>query len=101
MRGKFHRLGLALLAGTAALTLAGCISAVATIVTAPIKLVGAVVDTTVDKLTTSRDEADRTRGRKARKQDERDQKTAKKRHEAEVEAARDAQRRDRRERKVR
>ena len=99
MRGKLHRLGVAPGVMVAALALAGCISTVATIVAAPVKLAGAVVDTTVDKLTTSRDEADRTRGRRARKQDERDRKAAAKRHEAEVEAARDARRRERRERR--
>ncbi len=89
MRGKLHRLGVGLLM----LPLGGCISTVATIVTAPVKLVGAAVDVTVDTLTTSRDEADRNRGRKARKQEERDMKAAKQRHEAEAEAAREARRR--------
>ena len=91
MRGKLYRLTFV----AALLPLTGCIGTIATIVTAPIKLVGGVVDVTVDTLTTSRDEADRNRGRAARKQEDRDQKAAKKRHEAEIEAARNARRRDR------
>lgn len=46
------------------LALSGCVTQlVSTIVTAPVK----VVSKTVDVMTTSQDEADRNRGRKARK----------------------------------
>jgi PBP1b-binding outer membrane lipoprotein LpoB len=46
------------------LILSGCVGkVVSTVVTAPIKVVGK----TVDVMTTSQDEADRNRGRKARK----------------------------------
>jgi len=47
-----------------AVSLSGCVGkVVSTVVTAPIKVVGK----TVDVLTTSEEEADRNRGRKARK----------------------------------
>jgi uncharacterized lipoprotein YajG len=47
----------------AGLALSGCVTkVVSTIVTAPVK----VVSKTVDVMTTSQDEADRNRGRKAR-----------------------------------
>ncbi|WP_347574764.1 hypothetical protein [Sandarakinorhabdus sp. AAP62] len=49
------------------LLLGGCLaSAAKTIITAPIKATGAVIDAT----TTSQDEADRNRGRAARKAEE-------------------------------
>ncbi len=49
------------------LLLGGClVSAAKTIITAPIKATGAVIDAT----TTSQDEADRNRGRAARKAEE-------------------------------
>lgn len=51
----------------AAPLLTGCISAVKTVVTAPVKAVGQVADWT----TTSQDEADRNRGREMRKREER------------------------------
>ena len=47
--------------------LAGCVSAVKTVVTAPVKAVGQVADWS----TTSQDEADRNRGREMRKSEER------------------------------
>ena len=46
--------------------LSGCISAVKTVVTAPVKAVGQVADWT----TTSQDESDRNRGREMRKREE-------------------------------
>ena len=45
--------------------LTGCISAVKTVVTAPVKAVGQVADWT----TTSQDESDRNRGREMRKRE--------------------------------
>jgi outer membrane murein-binding lipoprotein Lpp len=48
--------------------LAGCVSTVGTIVTAPVK----VVSKGVDWATTSQDEADRNRGREVRKQEKRE-----------------------------
>ncbi len=51
----------------AAPLLAGCVSAVKTVVTAPVKAVGQVADWS----TTSQDEADRNRGRELRKREER------------------------------
>ncbi len=56
-----------LIAIFAAPLLAGCVSAVKTVVTAPVKAVGQVADWT----TTSQDEADRNRGREMRKREER------------------------------
>ena len=50
-----------------ALTLAGCVSTVASVVTAPVRVVGKAADWA----TTSRDEADRNRGRKIRRAEER------------------------------
>lgn len=46
--------------------LVGCVSAVKTVVTAPVKAVGQVADWT----TTSQDESDRNRGREMRKREE-------------------------------
>src|SRR3546814_8710304 len=46
---------------------AGCVSAVKTVVTAPVKAVGQVADWS----TTSQDESDRNRGRELRKREER------------------------------
>jgi predicted Holliday junction resolvase-like endonuclease len=58
-----------------ALALPGCAAQIAAdIVTAPIK----VASKTVDVLTTSQEEADRNRGREARKAEERAKKEAKK-----------------------
>ena len=51
----------------AAPLLAGCVSAVKTVVTAPVKAVGQVADWS----TTSQDESDRNRGRELRKREER------------------------------
>ncbi|MBJ7500744.1 MAG: hypothetical protein JHC57_13410 [Sphingopyxis sp.] len=51
----------------AAPLLGGCVSAVKTVVTAPVKAVGQVADWS----TTSQDEADRNRGREMRKSEER------------------------------
>jgi hypothetical protein len=50
----------------AAPLLTGCISAVKTVVTAPVKAVGQVADWS----TTSQDESDRNRGREIRKREE-------------------------------
>jgi len=47
--------------------LTGCVSAVKTVVTAPVKAVGQVADWS----TTSQDESDRNRGRELRKREER------------------------------
>ncbi len=55
-----------LLTMLAAPLLAGCISAVKTVVTAPVKAVGQVADWS----TTSQDESDRNRGRDMRKREE-------------------------------
>ena len=51
----------------AALLLSGCVGAVKSVATAPVKAAGQVADWS----TTSRDEADRNRGRDMRKRDER------------------------------
>ncbi len=56
------RIGLAVII----LALAGCVAAVKTVVTAPFKVVGKAADLA----TTSQAEADRNRGRDARKADE-------------------------------
>jgi hypothetical protein len=56
------------------LPLTGCVSTVKQVVTAPVHAAG----WTVDKMTTSQAEADRNRGRQARKDDERARKEAKK-----------------------
>ena len=55
-----------ILALMAAPLLTGCISAVKTVVTAPVKAVGQVADWS----TTSQDESDRNRGREMRKREE-------------------------------
>ena len=55
------------IAALAAPLLAGCVSAVKTVVTAPVKAVGQVADWS----TTSQDESDRNRGREMRKREER------------------------------
>ncbi|HWW58185.1 MAG TPA: hypothetical protein VN047_14935 [Sphingopyxis sp.] len=54
-------------AALTALLLAGCVSAVKTVVTAPVKAVGQVADWS----TTSQEESDRNRGRELRKREER------------------------------
>ncbi len=54
-----------------ALLLAGCVSTVASVVTAPVR----VVAKGVDWATTSQSEADRNRGRKMRKAEDRARKT--------------------------
>ena len=56
------------------LPLGACVSTATHIVTAPVRAVG----WTADKMTTSQAEADRNRGRQARKDDERARKEAKK-----------------------
>jgi len=56
------------------LPLAGCVSTVAHVVTAPVR----VASWSVDKMTTSQSEADENRGRRERKEDERRGKEAKK-----------------------
>ncbi|BBB13410.1 hypothetical protein [Sphingopyxis sp. FD7] len=68
----------------AAPLLAGCVSAVKTVVTAPVKAVGQVADWS----TTSQDEADRNRGRELRKREEQMGKLARQRDKA-VEKCRD------------
>lgn len=73
----------------AALLLAGC-STVATIVTAPIKLVGAGIDVAVDSVTTTQEEADRNRGRTLRQHEEAEAKAAKKAEKARRKAEREA-----------
>ena len=62
----------------AAPLLAGCVSAVKTVVTAPVKAVGQVADWS----TTSQDEADRNRGRELRKREEEMGKLARQRDKA-------------------
>jgi len=56
------------------LPLAGCVSTATHIVTAPVR----ATSWTVDKMTTSQAEADRNRGRRDRKAEERQRKEAKK-----------------------
>lgn len=56
-----------ILAVLAAPLLAGCVSTVKSVVTAPVKAVGQVADWS----TTSQDESDRNRGRELRKREER------------------------------
>lgn len=56
-----------IVAALAAPLLTGCVSAVKTVVTAPVKAVGQVADWS----TTSQDEADRNRGRAMREREER------------------------------
>jgi hypothetical protein len=63
----------------ALLSLCGCVSTVATVVTAPFKIVGKAADWA----TTSQDEADRNRGRAERKAEE---KAARDRRRAEKQA---------------
>ncbi len=58
-----------------ALTLPGCVRTVASVVTAPVK----VVSQGADWATTSQDEADRNRGREIRKQEEREARERRKR----------------------
>ena len=55
------------LALSGALLLSGCVGTVKSVATAPVKAVGQVADWS----TTSRDEADRNRGREMRKREER------------------------------
>ena len=55
-----------LLLPVVAVTLSGCVSTVASVVTAPVKVVGKAADWA----TTSQDEADRSRGRKLREREE-------------------------------
>ena len=64
--------------------LAGCVSTVKTVVTAPVKAVGQVADWS----TTSQDEADRNRGRELRKREERLGKLTREREKA-IEKCRD------------
>ena len=71
------------------LPLAGCVSTVAHVVTAPVR----VASWGVDKMTTSQSEADETRGRRERKEDERRGKEAKKEAKRQRELERE-QRRD-------
>ncbi len=74
-----------LLLALSPLALAGCVSTVKTVVTAPFKVVGQAADWA----TTSQDEADRNRGRAERKAEE---KAAKDRRRAEKAARRQAER---------
>jgi outer membrane murein-binding lipoprotein Lpp len=64
--GEEKNMRLLILAVVTAPLLAGCISAVKTVVTAPVKAVGQVADWS----TTSQDESDRNRGREMRKREE-------------------------------
>ncbi|MEH3100537.1 hypothetical protein [Sphingomonas adhaesiva] len=52
----------------------GCVSTVANVVTAPVKLAGKAVGGTVDMMTTSEKERDEKYLRRMRKEDEREQK---------------------------
>jgi hypothetical protein len=70
------------------LPLAGCVSTAAHIVTAPVRAAG----WTVDKMTTSQSEADRNRGRRERKAEEKQRKEDKK--EAKRQRALEKQQRD-------
>ena len=63
-----------LLALSLLLPLTGCVSTAASIVTAPVRAAG----WTVDKMTTSQSEADRNRGRRDRKAEEKQRKEDKK-----------------------
>jgi hypothetical protein len=65
--GEEKEMRAVIVAVMAAPLLAGCVSAVKTVVTAPVKAVGQVADWS----TTSQDEADRNRGREMRKREER------------------------------
>jgi hypothetical protein len=78
MRNAPILLALPLLAG-------GCLHTVGTVVTAPVRVTSKVVDWT----TTSQSEADRNRGRKMRKQEERD---ARERRKADAACRKDASR---------
>jgi hypothetical protein len=60
------------------LTLSGCVSTVASVVTAPVRAVGKAADWA----TTSQDEADRNRGRELREREERIGKLARQRDKA-------------------
>ncbi len=62
----------------APLALGGCVGAVTSVVTAPVKAVGKVADWS----TTSQDESDRNRGRKLRKREARIGKLARERDDA-------------------
>jgi hypothetical protein len=77
---------LPLLPFCAMLPLGGCISTAASIVTAPVR----VAAKGVDWATTSQDEADRNRGRKIRKQEERERKAARRAEKERAKAARQA-----------
>ena len=76
-------LALPLLAG-------GCVRTVASVVTAPVK----VVSQTADWATTSQDEADRNAGRKLRKEDEQRAKEERKARREEEKARREEEDRD-------
>jgi hypothetical protein len=67
------------------LLLPGCLSTAAAIVTAPVKVVGAGIDAA----TTSREEADRNRGRELRRQEEAEARAARKAEQERRRAARD------------
>ncbi|SBV33909.1 conserved exported protein of unknown function [uncultured Sphingopyxis sp.] len=73
-----------IVAALAAPLLAGCVGAVKSVVTAPVKAVGQVADWS----TTSQDESDRNRGRELRKSEERVGKLSRQRDKA-VEKCRD------------
>lgn len=66
------------LAPAIALILPGCVSTLATVVTAPVKVVGKAADWA----TTSQDEADRNRGRELRQREEQVGKLARQRDKA-------------------
>lgn len=72
------------------LALPGCVSTVASVVTAPVRATSQVVDWT----TTSQDEADRNYGRKMRKQEAREGREMKKQEKERRRQCRDAGYRD-------
>jgi hypothetical protein len=72
------------------LALPGCVRTVASVVTAPVRATGQIVDWT----TTSQDEADRNYGRKMRKQEAREGREMKKQEKQRRQQCRDAGYRD-------
>ncbi len=82
-----------MLAFLPAFLVAGCVSTAAKIVTAPVRIVGAGINTAVDATTTTQREADEDRGRALRKQEERERKAAKQAEKDRRKAEREATRR--------
>lgn len=58
------------------LFLTGCVSTAVDIITAPVRIVGAGIDASIDAATTSQEEADRNRGRALREAEEAQAKAA-------------------------